>query len=308
MTELVVLSGKGGTGKTSLVGCLAALARDLVLVDCDVDAANLHLIVDHNTLEEHDFSGSHRATIVPDKCTGCGICFDKCRFGAIQKTADNRSVTGERFWIKPLACEGCGLCVHLCPENAIEFDSVISGQWFLSESCRGPFLHARLGIAQANSGKLVSLLREQARRIAEASGRSTIIIDGPPGIGCPVIASLSNASYVLIVTEPSISAFHDMERLAQLAQHFEIPAGICVNKFDLSSQLTESIVQYADQQHIPVHGSIPFDPTFTDAQVRGKPYLRLASDEQTRIIRRLWYNVCADMQKTTDASERKFVV
>jgi MinD superfamily P-loop ATPase len=288
MVELVIASGKGGTGKTSIVGSLASLAKKAILVDCDVDAANLHLIISHTVLTEHDFSSSSKASIIEDKCSSCGICKDSCRFGAIEY---DMSLSPVPYRIDPLSCEGCGLCKQVCPEDAIAFDPVISGEWFESNSEYGPFYHARLGIAEANSGKLVSLLRNQAREEAKASKTEFIIVDGPPGIGCPVIASLTGATYLLLVTEPSLSAIHDMKRLIELANHFKIKAGVCINKCDINSDLTGEIESYAEANEIRVHGRIPFDKKFTEAQIQGKPYLHIASKQNADIIGKIWQSV-----------------
>ena len=270
MIELVVVSGKGGTGKTSTVGALAALAESKVMVDCDVDAADLHLILNHHVEQTHDFIGGSIAKIIDDRCVDCGICPDYCRFDAIKTVADTSRPDGERFVIDEYACEGCGVCAHFCPEQAIDFSEKISGQWFRSETPHGPLLHARLGIAQANSGKLIAVLRQEARELAEKQGRDLILIDGPPGIGCPVIASLTGAGYVLLVTEPSMSALHDMERLVKLLAHFKIPAGMCINRYDLNDELTEQLERFAMDNRITLLGRIPFDRAITDAQVAGE--------------------------------------
>ena len=288
MVELVIASGKGGTGKTSLVGSFAALAKSAVLIDCDVDAANLNLIINHKVLEKHDFSSSSKASINKSKCTACGICKDKCRFDAISCKPIPSPVP---YYINPLLCEGCGLCKQVCAENAIVFNQVKSGEWFESESDYGPFLHARLGIAQANSGKLVSLLRKQARDMAEKSNIDLILIDGPPGIGCPAIASITGASYLVIITEPSLSAIHDMKRLAELAGQFKIGMGLCVNKYDINIELTEQIERYAESAGIQHHGRIPFDMKFNKAQLEGKPYTLVASKSGSGVIAGIWRSI-----------------
>ena len=288
MVELVIASGKGGTGKTSLVGSLAVLAENAVLVDCDVDAANLHLIIEHSILEEHDFSSSKRASIINDKCTLCGICEEKCLFDAIKYV---KGSSGEYYRVDPFACDGCGLCRRVCPDDAIAFESVISGRWFKSDSKFGPFFHARLGIAEANSGKIVSLLRTQARDMAEYTNREIVIIDGPPGIGCPVIASVTGATYLLIVTEPSLSAIHDMKRLVDLARHFHVRTGLCINKCDINPELTEQIERFAEINGLIAHGKIPFDKKFTEAQIQGKPYVTIADTKGAQVIKNIWESV-----------------
>jgi MinD superfamily P-loop ATPase len=288
MVELVIASGKGGTGKTSLVGSLAVLAEKAILVDCDVDAANLHLIINHSILEENDFSSSSRALIIKEKCNLCGICEEKCAFDAINLITDKSET---HYRVDPFACEGCGLCYRICPEDAIAFENVISGKWFKSDTEIGPFLHARLGIAEANSGKLVSVLRQRAREISKQLHGEYIIIDGPPGIGCPVIASITGASYLLIVAEPSLSAIHDMKRLADLARHFQIKTGVCINKYDINRELTVKIEAYAAENDIDIHGKIPFDSVFIEAQIKGKPYIAVAHNEGKQVIKDIWENV-----------------
>ncbi|MGD9023120.1 MAG: ATP-binding protein, partial [Deltaproteobacteria bacterium] len=230
MRELVIISGKGGTGKTSLIAAFASLAESKALCDADVDAADLHLLTNPSIKERHDFQGGSTAVIDRDRCTECGLCRDLCRWAAVRET----------FEVDPIACEGCGVCVYFCPEQAIDFPVKTCGQWFISDTRFGPMVHARLGIAEENSGKLVTLVRREARALAERKMLDLIITDGPPGIGCPVIASIGGASAVLIVAEPSVSGIHDMERVAQLAAHFKVPAMVCVNKFDLNLDQTRA--------------------------------------------------------------------
>jgi MinD superfamily P-loop ATPase len=288
MTELVVVSGKGGTGKTSLVGSLAALSRDKVLVDCDVDAADLHLIMRHDLKKTTRFTGGKRASIIDDKCSNCGICPEYCRFDAIKHEEHSENGGGERYWIDEHACDGCGVCVRHCPEQAIDFEQVICGVWYLSDTPYGPLVHARLGIAQANSGQLVSLLRQQARLLLDKKGLELIIIDGPPGIGCPVIASITGTGYVLVVTEPSMSALHDMERLLQLTAHFGISTGICINKFDINPALSDQIEQKARELGLAVLGHIHYDDAVTMAQVNRKSIMENGDGIAARDIRILW--------------------
>lgn len=303
MTELVIASGKGGTGKTSLVASLAEIIGRAVVVDCDVDAANLHLVVHHHVKETHDFSASYRARILHNRCDDCGDCYRACRFDAIEE--DPMAAPGSRYRIAPFSCEGCGLCVHKCPQRAIVFESVISGQWYLSDSDYGPFVHAELGVAQSNSGRLVSLLREQARTLSKATDNDLILIDGPPGIGCPVIASLTNAAYLLIVTEPSVSAVHDMQRLVEVARHFGVPCGLCINKCDIHEGQAERIERFAIDNGFVIHGMIPFDPAFTEAQTRREPYVRLASRANVRLVEDLWRSLEIAVASTAPRSMTK---
>lgn len=260
MQELIVISGKGGTGKTSLLAAFASLAKNKILCDADVDAADLHLIMDPQIARRTDFQSGHTARINQELCSQCGLCREMCRWDAID--AD--------FKVDSIACEGCGVCVHFCPEKAIDFPVDTCGQWFISETRFGPMIHARLGIAEENSGKLVSLVRQEARKLGEEKNIDLILTDGPPGVGCPVIASIGGASAVLIVTEPTVSGNHDMQRVVQLAHHFKVPAMVCVNKFDLNPELSREIEDYAAGQGLPCLGRIPFDPVMTRAMVQGK--------------------------------------
>ena len=260
MKELIVISGKGGTGKTSIMAAFSSLAENKVLCDADVDAADLHLIMNPKVIRRTDFQSGNTAVINKDLCTECGLCREMCRLNAI--SAD--------YKVNPIDCEGCGVCVHFCPEEAIDFPVNTCGEWFVSDTRFGPMVHARLGIAEENSGKLVTLVRQEARKLAEAKNLDLILTDGPPGVGCPVIASIGGASAVLIVTEPTVSGKHDMERVAQLAAHFKVPAMICVNKFDLNLDLTREIENYAEEKDIACLGRIPFDPIFTKAMIQAQ--------------------------------------
>jgi len=260
MKELIVISGKGGTGKTSIMAAFSSLAENMVLCDADVDAADLHLIMNPKVIQQTDFQSGNTAVINKDHCTECGLCQEMCRFNAI--SAD--------YKVNPIDCEGCGVCVHFCPEGAIDFPVSTCGEWFVSDTRFGPMVHARLGIAEENSGKLVTLVRQEARKLAEAKNLDLILTDGPPGVGCPVIASIGGASAVLIVTEPTVSGKHDMERVAQLAAHFKVPAMICVNKFDLNLELTREIETYAKEKGLSCLGRIPFDPIFTKAMIQAQ--------------------------------------
>ncbi|GAG12547.1 unnamed protein product, partial [marine sediment metagenome] len=216
MKELVVISGKGGTGKTSIVAAFASLVKNAVFADCDVDAADLHLVLEPKIMQKSDFSGGKRAAIVAEKCSGCGKCQELCRFDAIHLNGEGNNVVDKTFTVDSIACEGCKVCVEFCPVDAIEFNDCINGQWFISDTRFGPMVHAKLGIAEENSGKLVTLIRKEAKRIATEEEKDLIIIDGSPGIGCPVIASITGAELVLIITEPTLSGKHDLGRVADL--------------------------------------------------------------------------------------------
>jgi MinD superfamily P-loop ATPase len=287
MKELVVISGKGGTGKTSVLAAFASLADNIVLCDADVDAADLHLITNPRVREHHDFEAGHLAVINPDKCTRCGLCRDLCRWNAVS----------DDFRIDPLDCEGCGVCVHFCPEEAVDFPINTCGKWFRSDTRFGPMVHARLGIAEENSGKLVALVRQEAKKLAEKHGLELILTDGPPGVGCPVIASIGGARAVLIVAEPTVSGKHDMVRVAQLAEHFKVPGMVCVNKYDLNPAQGQIIEDVAREKGLQVLGRIPFDPVFIKAMVQAQTVIEYDSgSEACQGVREIWQRLCTHMQ------------
>lgn len=285
MRELVIISGKGGTGKTSLTAAFAALAAQeqrSILCDADVDAADLHLLMQPEIKQRSDFMGGSKAQINPDLCTGCGTCLSLCRFGAIN----------ERFEVDPIRCEGCGVCVDFCPVQAIEFPIQRCGEWYISDSRFGPMVHARLGIAEENSGKLVSLVRKEVRQLAEEQGRDLIITDGPPGIGCPVIAAIGGATALVIVVEPTVSGLHDMERVIDLATHFKVPGMIVVNKFDLNPEMTQAIEETAQKHNVILLGRVPFDPIFTHSMVEGKTLFEYGGETAThQLVREIWAKI-----------------
>ena len=280
MRELVIVSGKGGTGKTSVTASLAALADHPVICDCDVDAADLHLILEPKIRENHDFLSGHEAVIRESDCIGCGICQDVCRFGAVIDDV-------ETFSIDPITCEGCGVCVHFCPQKAIDFPESLCGKWFVSETRLGPMVHAKLGVAAENSGKLVSLVRTEAKHLAEEENRRLVIVDGPPGIGCPVIASITGASQVLVVTEPTVSGEHDLERVLGLARHFQIPALVCINKWDINEEMTIRIEQKARDLGAGIAGRIRYDQAVTRAQILQKTVVETDA-ASAQDIRQIW--------------------
>jgi MinD superfamily P-loop ATPase len=288
MKELVVLSGKGGTGKTSLVAAFASLAENKVLGDADVDAANLHLIMAPNAQFRSDFQSGNTAKIVKDKCSECGLCRNLCRWDAIS----------EEFKVNSIDCEGCGVCVYFCPEDAIDFPINTCGEWFISSTRFGPMVHGRLGIAQENSGKLVTLVRQEAKKLSEKIGLDLILTDGPPGVGCPVIASLGGASAVLIVAEPTVSGTHDMQRVVDLAQHFRVPAMVCVNKYDLNLELTQEIENFAKDKGLPCVGHIPFDPIFTRAMVKGQTIFEYnTNSEAGESVKQIWQKISKKLDR-----------
>jgi len=282
MKQIVVISGKGGTGKTVMSGCLAALARNAVMVDADVDASNLHLLLHPEIEERHVFKSGKKAVINEEECTGCGICVPHCRFDALIENEDGK------VRVDPLACEGCGVCRIVCPVEAVIMEENTSGEWYVSRTKYGPLVHARLGIAEENSGKLVSEVRKKAVEIAGLEGRDLIIMDGAPGIGCPVIASVTGTDLALVVTEPSLSGLHDMERVYELTVHFGIRAGCCINKYDINRDNSEAIEKWCREHSVPVLGRIPFDRSIAESVVRGIPYVEYSSNSSADEIRKIW--------------------
>jgi MinD superfamily P-loop ATPase len=295
MKEVVVISGKGGTGKTSLAASFAALAGAAVIADCDVDASDLHLVLSPSIQRREEFKSGREAIIRPEGCTACGICKKECRFQAVRAIV--RGSGKSAFRIDPLSCEGCGVCVRLCPEQAIDFPERVCGEWLISETRFGPMVHARLAIGAENSGKLVSIVRKQARKIAEELKSSWLIVDGPPGIACPVIASITGASLALIVIEPTLSGAHDIERVLTLTGHFGIPAMICVNKWELNPQIADQIERSAQSSGASVAGRICYDRAVTDAQIEGVTVVEYGG-QAAEDIRRIWQNLEERLQHT----------
>jgi len=283
MRELIIISGKGGTGKTSVTAAFCSLAEKEVLCDADVDAADLHLLMHPDIRQRSDFMGGSIAEIVPESCSQCGTCRELCRFDAIDET----------FTVDGIKCEGCGVCVDLCPEKAILFPVQRCGEWFISDTSFGPMVHARLGIAEENSGKLVSLIRKEARKLAEEKGIDLILTDGPPGIGCPVIASISGATALAIVVEPTVSGLHDMIRVVDLAAHFRIPGMVIINKYDLNIEMTTSIEQKARERNMTILGRIPFDLVFTRSMVQGKNIFEYGSKQGAALdaVKDIWNKI-----------------
>ncbi len=258
--QIAVISGKGGTGKTSLVASFAALAESPVTADCDVDAPDLHLVLGPVVQETHPFSGGLAARIDPERCTGCGRCRELCRFGAV----------GAAFRVDPLVCEGCGVCHDHCPEGAVTLERERAGTWYVSSTRFGPLVHAALGVAQENSGKLVAQVRERARELAEERGSPIVIVDGPPGIGCPVISSITGVDLVLVCTEPTPSGRHDLGRVLDLAEHFRVPALVCVNKADLAPRVTDELAALVHRRGARFAGTIPYDEAVVRAMTAGR--------------------------------------
>ncbi len=291
MKELVVISGKGGSGKTSVVASLAALAGRCVLVDCDVDAADLHLIFEPKIIRRENFTGGSKARIKPGHCTACGKCEELCRFDAIYLDGPGNGSVSRTYRVETTACEGCGVCVDYCDHNAIEFAPAVCGQWFISETRCGPMVHAKLGIAADNSGKLVTQVRRAAQEVAAKQGTELILCDGSPGIGCPVIASLTGASLALFVVEPTVSGIHDFRRVAQLAARLDVPGLVVVNKADLNMDVTGEIEAMASQHGIVAVGRIPYDNDVTRAQIARKALVGMSDGPAAEAMRVVWGEV-----------------
>lgn len=286
--EITVISGKGGTGKTTVVASLAQMAQDKILADNDVDAADLHLLLTPVVREQHDFVGGAKAEVISDKCIGCGKCAQACHFDAIFFDGPANDIVGLTYRIDPLACEGCGLCPMVCPVGAIRKTPNVTGQWYISSTDFGPMVHARLGIAEENSGRLVAQVRRRAAQLAGELKQSLILGDGPPGTGCPVIASVSGADLVLIVTEPTVSGVHDMERVLKLTRHFRVPAAVVINKADLNAEQAGRIEKIAGEHRARVIGRIPFDRAVNDALMAGKTVIAHGPSQAADALHGVW--------------------
>ena len=278
MKQITVISGKGGTGKTVLTASFAALAKNACFVDCDVDAADLHLLLNPELKERHVFRSGLTAKIDKGSCTGCGECIEVCRFNAVN----------EDFDVDPISCEGCTICSIVCPSKAIKMEENLSGEWYVSNTRYGPFVHAKLGIAEENSGKLVMKVRQAAQEIAARRKLSQIIIDGPPGIGCPVIASLSGVDLALIVTEPTIAGIHDMERIADVASHFSIPVKVVINKYDINLDNTKAVKKICARRNVEVLAYLPFSEEVVQSVVKGVPITEYCVGKITEEITNVW--------------------
>ena len=286
MPEILVISGKGGTGKTSLTAAFAHLAGESIICDLDVDAPDLHLLLHPATRQQHDFYSGYEASILSDRCCGCDICRQICRFDAVRPGTPTPV-------IDPLKCEGCKVCVTFCPDNAIAFTSKHCGAWFESDTRFGPMVHAQLFPGEENSGRLVALLRQKAKEMAKDRKEALILSDGPPGIGCPVISALSGVNLAVIVTEPTPSGLHDLQRIASLCDHFSVPVAVVINKFDLSKVMTGRIETFCNKQHHNVVARLPHDPMFVHAMVNGKAVTEYADGESARRIRLAWDAILA---------------
>lgn len=295
MKEIVIISGKGGTGKTSITASFAYLGgKDLIVADCDVDAADMHLLMAPDFAETQAFKSGNVSVINPDQCTLCGRCFDVCRFDAISRSENS-------YTIDPIACEGCGYCARVCPVQAISIEYPEVGNLFISQIRTGTtMVHARLGIGADNSGKLVAKVKETAKRLAEEQNKKAVIVDGSPGIGCPVVSSLSGASYVVLVTEPTVSGFHDLKRVYDLVHTFHINAGCIINKADLNHTILQSLKTYLAKEGIEVLGEIPYDEEFTSAMTQGKTVIEYSQKIGT-LLSRSWNKILGNIDNAKGA-------
>ncbi|SME89708.1 ATP-binding protein [Desulfovibrio gilichinskyi] len=278
MKQLVVISGKGGTGKTSVVSALASVGPKKVLADCDVDAADLHLILSPTILETHEFVSGERPSINPELCTQCGMCIENCKFGAISKN----------FSIIPEKCEGCGVCSFICPVGAVTEQPRNCGQWFKSDTRFGTMIHAALGIGEENSGKLVTTVRNASTAAAEENGAELVLVDGSPGVGCPVIASLTNADLAVFVAEPTISAVHDLKRVHKLTEHFRIPSMTIINKCGINADQENEIKNFCSEKEILIVGELGYDTIFTKAQLAGLSVVEFDPNGMGKEIKKIW--------------------
>ncbi|MCL5126571.1 MAG: ATP-binding protein [Deltaproteobacteria bacterium] len=278
MKEITIISGKGGAGKTSFTASFAFLAKNRVLADCDVDAADLHILAQPKIVHQEDFFGGKKATIDLNKCSHCGVCIENCRYGAI----------GQDFVVDHTACEGCALCHYLCPETAVTMEETLNGKWFISETRFGPMVHANLIPGEENSGKLVALVRNQAKVIAEERNMDMVIVDGAPGVGCPVISSITGVDHVVIVTEPTMSGVHDMKRALELVRHFNIPVSLVINKWDIYPRMTMEIEEFAKSENIQLAGKVPYDRAVTDTMVRRRAVVEVGPGPAADAIIGVW--------------------
>ena len=286
MKEIVVISGKGGTGKTTITAALAVLAgKDAVIADCDVDAADMHLLMQPDFARSEDFYSGELAEIIQEECTQCGRCMEVCRFDAI-------SIIDDQYRVDPISCEGCGYCARVCPTDTIINKDLNVGKWFVSSIKTGTkMVHARLGIGADNSGKLVAKVKNEAKQLAKELKKEFILIDGSPGIGCPVVSSLSGADFVVLVTEPSVSGVHDLKRVYELVKKFHIPAGCIINKSDLNSQTSEYILEYLAEENILHLGSYPYDESFTNSMTQGQTLMEWKKTDSSDKIRESWKKI-----------------
>ncbi len=293
MKQIVIVSGKGGTGKTFITSSLAVLIDNKIIADCDVDAADLHLMLSPKMIEKHIFKSGKVAILKEELCVGCNKCIDVCRFDAI-------SPSGRIVNIDPISCDGCSICSYVCPTKAIVMEEKTSGEWYISETPYGPLVHAKLNIAEENSGKLVSEIRKKASELAESQKRDYIIIDGSPGIGCPVISSISGTDCAVVVTEPTMSGLHDARRIIETAKHFGVSPCIIINKYDLNVNMTNEIEEFCKSNNIPIIGRIPFDESIVKSIVKGVPVVKDSNNRISHILKNIW----EELKKKLNTKER----
>ncbi len=283
MKEIVVISGKGGTGKTSVTASFAVLGgEDVVVADCDVDAADMHLLMQPDFAQSEDFYSGELAHIHQDECIQCGKCADVCRFDAI-------SVIDGKYIVDSLSCEGCGYCARVCPTDAITNHDLKVGKWYVSKIKTGStMVHANLGIGADNSGKLVAKVKNEAKQLAVEAKKKFIIVDGSPGLGCPVVSSLSGANFVVLVTEPTVSGLHDLERVVKLVKKFNIEAGCIINKSDLNLKVSGKIEDFLKTQDISLLAKLPYNESFTKAMTNGKTIIEYSETEISDLISKSW--------------------
>ncbi len=281
MKQIVIISGKGGTGKTVITGAFAALAKNHVMADCDVDAADLHLLLKPDIKERHEFRSGKTAVINRKLCRECGKCMSACRFDAIDMD----------FKVDPVSCEGCAFCYHVCPADAIKMEENLSGEWFVSDTRFASMVHAKLGIAEENSGKLVTLVRNKARELAEKKKSDLIMIDGSPGIGCPVIASIAGVDYAVVVTEPTMSGLHDADRVIKMTKHFGVTSKLIINKYDLNSAMAHDIIEYCRENNVEVLGKVSFDKAVVEAMVIGRTIVEQGQSKAKKEILIIWERI-----------------
>jgi MinD superfamily P-loop ATPase len=284
MKQITIISGKGGTGKTTLVASFAALAENIVIADCDVDAPDLHLLLHPEIVKREEFKGLNVAAMDKAKCIECGICEEACRFKAI-------SDTGSGYAVNPTRCEGCGVCVFVCDQDAIKLKERVSGYAFISKTKYGTMAHAQLNIAEEASGKLVTVVRNNAQRVAEEEGSDLILIDGSPGIGCPVIASLTGVDLALVITEPTMSGLHDLERILDVTRHFGIASVVCINKYDINEANSKRITGFCQERGVTIVRNIPYDPVVTEAMVAAMPVVEFSDGAVSDAIKEIWASI-----------------
>lgn len=285
MKQLLIISGKGGTGKTTLTTSFAALSDNFIMADCDVDASDLHLLLKPEVIETHDFYSGKTASINQSECVKCYKCATNCAYQAIS----------EDLVVDPVLCEGCTLCSQVCPTQAIEVEDNLCGEWYQSETRFGPMIHASLGIAEENSGKLVTRVITEARELGQKEEKEILLIDGPPGIGCPVISSFSGTDLVLIVTEPTVSGKHDLERVITLANHFQVESLVCINKADLDEKMAEEIISYCEKEGVQIVGQIPFDKKITEAVSLGNIPVEESNSHAGKAIKNIYQLVIDEL-------------